>query len=65
MTNDESAILPVRIGTAVAIIATLVAALTQPISPADVDGVWWFGAGLVASISGVLGLVFLHRRAQR
>lgn len=65
MTNDESAILPVRIGTAVAIIATLAAALTQPISPSDVDGVWWFGAGLVASISGVLGLVFLHRRAQR
>jgi hypothetical protein len=79
--SDSNAILPVRIGTAIAIIATVILGFIGPILPSDVTqalsqgspgspgspsiDVWWFGVGLVASISGILGLVFLHRRASR
>lgn len=65
LSNDETAILPVRIGTAIAIVATIGLALTQPLLPSEVTGVWWFGVGLIASASGVIGLVFLHWRAGR
>ena len=74
--SDSNAILPVRIGTAIAIIATVILGFIGPILPSDVTqtssqgslgspgtDVWWFGVGLVASISGILGLLFLHRRA--
>jgi hypothetical protein len=50
VTNDETAILPVQIGTGIAIVVT---------------GIWWFGVGLIASLSGIFGLVFLHWRAGR
>lgn len=63
--NDSTAILPVRIGTGIAIVSLIYCALTQPISPSEVDGVWWFGAALIASISGVLGLFFLQWRKKR
>ena len=76
--SDSNAILPVRIGTAIAIIATVILGFIGPILPSDVTqassqgslgspgtDVWWFGVGLVASISGILGLLFLHRRASR
>jgi hypothetical protein len=69
--SDSNAILPVRIGTAIAIIATTVIAFIEPIFPTEVTGnstgtaVWWFGVGLIASVSGVLGLVFLRHRARR
>ena len=65
VTNDESAILPVRIGTAIAIISTIVLGFTQPLLPSDSDGVWWCGVGLIASLSGVIGLFFLHWRVGR
>jgi hypothetical protein len=69
--SDSNAILPVRIGTALAIIATTVVAFIEPIFPTDVTGsstgasVWWFGVGLIASASGVVGLLFLQRRTRR
>ncbi len=73
--SDSNAILPVRIGTAIAIIATVILGFIGPIFPSDVaqassqgsqvTEVWWFGVGLVASVSGILGLLFLHRRARR
>lgn len=63
--NDSTAILPVRIGTVIAGALLIYCAFTQPIAPSDVDGVWWFGAALVASISGVLGLFFLQWREKR
>jgi hypothetical protein len=63
--NDDTAILPVRVGTVIAIALTIFTAFTQPISPSGVDGVWWFGAALIASLSGVLGLVFLQWRKKR
>ena len=73
--SDSNAILPVRIGTTIAIIATVILGFIGPILPSDVTqnssqgspgtDVWWFGVGLVASISGILGLLFLHRRASR
>ena len=77
--SDSNAILPIRIGTAVAIIATVILGFIGPIFPGDLAQgslagaqagapgieVWWFGVGLVASISGILGLIFLHRRAGR
>jgi hypothetical protein len=69
--SDFNAILPVRIGTVIAIISTAVIAFIEPISPAGIAGsssgitVWWFGVGLIASVTGVLGLAFLHRRNRR
>lgn len=69
--SDSNAILPVRIGTAIAIIATTIIAFIEPIFPADMTGssssttVWWFGVGLIASVSGVVGLLFLQRRNRR
>lgn len=73
--SDSNAILPVRIGTAVAIVATVILGFIGPIFASDVTqgsssgapgpDVWWFGVGLVASITGILGLLFLHRRARR
>jgi hypothetical protein len=63
--NDDTAILPVRIGTAIAIAFTIYTAFTQPISPTAATGVWWFGVSLIASISGVLGLIFLQWRKNR
>jgi hypothetical protein len=54
-----------------AIISTTVIAFVAPISPAGLTGsssgitVWWFGVGLIASVTGVLGLAFLHRRNRR
>jgi len=73
--SDSNAILPVRIGTAIAIIATVILGFIGPILPSDVlqgstqgssgINVWWFGVGLVASVTGIVGLLFLHRRASR
>jgi hypothetical protein len=69
--SDSNAILPVRIGTVIAIISTAVIAFIEPISPAGITGsssgitVWWFGVGLIASVSGILGLIFLERRSRR
>lgn len=69
--SDSNAILPVRIGTVIAIVSTVVIAFFEPISPAEITGssssptVWWFGVGLIASVTGVLGLLFLHNRARR
>lgn len=69
--SDSNAILPVRIGTAIAIIATVIIGFIEPVFPQDVTqgasgtNVWWFGVGLVASLSGIFGLLFLHRRAAR
>jgi len=73
--SDSNAILPVRIGTAIAIIATVILGFIGPLLPGEVTqsssqgsfgiDVWWFGVGLVASISGIVGLLFLHRRASR
>ena len=73
--SDSNAILPVRMGTAIAIIATVILGFTEPIFPSDVTlgssqgspgtDVWWFGVALVASVSGIIGLFFLHRRAKR
>jgi hypothetical protein len=66
--NDATAILPVRIGTAIAIIFTLVNVFTNPLNPNQAFNsgeVWWFGVGLFASLSGILGLVFLHWRARK
>jgi hypothetical protein len=65
VTNDETAILPARIGTGIAIVITIVLAFTQPLLPTDLSGIWWFGVGLIASLSGIFGLVFLHWRAGR
>jgi Na+/melibiose symporter-like transporter len=65
VTNDESAILPVRIGTTIAIIATIVLGFTQPLLPSESEGVWWFGVGVIASVSGIIGLFFLHWRVGR
>ena len=63
--SDLNAILPVRIGTGLAIVATVIAGVTGPISPSELTNgeVWWFGAALIASVSGGLGLLFLQRRA--
>ena len=65
--SDSNAILPVRIGTAIAILATVVAGFVGSLTPSSAGGspVWWFGAGIIASASGLLGLVFLHRRARK
>ena len=69
--SDSNAILPVRIGTVIAIISTTVVAFIEPISPAAITEnssgitVWWFGVGMIASVTGVLGLAFLHRRNRR
>lgn len=69
--SDSNAILPVQIGTAIAIVATVITGFMGPVSPNELAGgssvtqVWWFGAGLFASLSGVIGIVFLHRRARR
>ncbi len=65
--SDSNAIAPVRMGTAIAILATVITGFIGPISPSDLGSgeVWWFGAGLFASLSGVVGLVFLHRRARK
>ena len=65
--SDSNAILPVRIGTGLAILATVIAGVVGPISPSElISGeVWWFGAAMVASVSGGLGLLFLQRRALR
>ncbi len=65
--SDTNAILPVRIGTGLGILATVIAGFIGPISPSSlVSGeVWWFGVGFFASVSGVIGLMFLHRRARR
>lgn len=73
--SDSTAILPVRIGTGIALIALLYCAITQPISPNEVSevsevsegtgGIWWFGVALIASISGVIGLFFLQWRKNR
>gem|GEM_PF-296473 len=69
--SDSNAILPVRIGTAIAILATAIAGFTGPISPGELVGgstgpqVWWFGAGICASLMGIVGLVFLRRRARQ
>ena len=64
--SDSNAILPVRIGTGLAILATVIAGVIGPISPSELTNseVWWFGAALIASISGGLGLLFLQRRAR-
>jgi hypothetical protein len=64
--SDSNAILPVRIGTGLAILATVIAGVIGPISPSElINGeVWWFGAAMVASVSGGLGLLFLQRRAR-
>ena len=69
--SDSNAILPVRIGTVIAIIATVIIGFIGPIFPSDVASgspdilVWWFGVGLFASVSGLVGLFFLHRRSIR
>lgn len=65
--SDSNAILPVRIGTGLAILATVIAGFIGPISPGELTNsdVWWFGAGLIASASGGLTLLFLRRRADR
>jgi len=72
--SDSNAILPVQVGTAIAILATVITGLIGfmgPILPGDLADsssgvqVWWFGVGLFASLSGVLGLVFLKRRARK
>ncbi|MGB4324926.1 MAG: hypothetical protein WBJ33_06670 [Candidatus Nanopelagicales bacterium] len=71
--NDATAILPVRIGTAIALICTVIIGFTAvlnstPLGPdqaRDSGQVWWFGVGLFASLSGILGLVFLHWRARK
>jgi hypothetical protein len=69
--SDSNAILPVRVGTAIAIVATVVAGFIGPISPSDLGSnvsgvnVWWFGAGLFASLSGIIGSVFLQRRGRK
>ena len=64
--SDSNAILPVRIGTGLAIVAMVIAGVIGPISPSELTNseVWWFGAALIASISGGLGLLFLQRRAR-
>ncbi|MDE1046627.1 MAG: hypothetical protein OR995_04165 [Candidatus Nanopelagicales bacterium] len=64
--SDSNAILPVRIGTGLAILATVIAGVIGPMSPNElINGeVWWFGAAMVASVSGGLGLLFLQRRAR-
>ena len=63
--SDSTAILPVRVGTGIAVVSLIYCSVTQPISPSDAEGVWWFGVALIASISGVLGLVFLEWRKNR
>lgn len=71
MSQDESGFLPVAIGTVIAIVATIVLGFTQPLAPGDVNvsedptGIWWFGVGLIASVSGIIGTIFLYWRAQR
>ena len=64
--SDSNAILPVRIGTGLAIVAMVIAGVIGPISPSELTNgeVWWFGAALIASVSGGLGLLFLQRRAR-
>ena len=64
--SDSNAILPVRIGTGLAIVAMVIAGVIGPISPSELTNgeVWWFGTALIASVSGGLGLLFLQRRAR-
>lgn len=63
-TSDETALLPVSLGTAVWIVALVAVALTVGVTPVD-GQVWWFAVTVIGSLSGLFGLVFLRWRRSR
>lgn len=62
--SDETALLPVSLGTAVWLVALVAVALTIGVAPID-GQVWWFAVTVIGSLSGVFGLVFLRWRRSR
>ncbi len=64
ITNDESALLPVALGTAVWLIALVAVTLLGDIAPVE-GQVWWFAVTVIGSLSGLIGLLFLRWRVRR
>jgi hypothetical protein len=62
--SDQTALIPVGIGTAIWLIALLGVSLVSGATPPP-DGVWWWGVCLIGTLSGVIGLVFLNWRRSR
>lgn len=62
--SDHTAIPAVLLGTAVWLIALAIITLVDGVD-APSSGVWWWGACLVGSVSGLIGLVFLWWRRSR
>lgn len=63
-TSDETALLPVSLGTGVWIVALVTVGLTVGVAPVE-GQVWWFAVTVIGTLSGAFGLVFLRWRRQR
>lgn len=62
--SDQTAVLPTAIGTAISVVALIIASFLLPITPPE-SGVWWWGVFAAATITGVLALMFFIKRSKR
>lgn len=62
--SDETAILPVALGTAVWLVALVTVGFVDGTAPVD-GQVWWFAVTVIGSLTGVFGVLFLRWRRSR